>query len=218
MKLLAFVDVHANKLALRELEKKARDADLLVCAGDMSVFGQGLKETLATIDSWNKPCLVIHGNHDDEDDTRALCEKGKNLIFIHQREEKIGALTFTGWGGGGFSRREREFETWAQTLKPLNGRVIVTHGPPFETAIDFQPYFSEHVGCQSYTEAIETLQPVLFLAGHIHECFGENEQRGKTTILNPGPLGVIIELAVKETAPKTPVKKKVPANNKRGKR
>jgi Icc-related predicted phosphoesterase len=213
MKLLAFVDVHANTLALRELGKKARDADLLVCAGDISVFGQGLVETMKTMDSWNKPCLVIHGNHDDEDETRELCEQSKNLIFLHGSEQKIGALTFTGWGGGGFSRKDREFESWAKTLKPITGRVLVTHAPPYGTAIDFQPHFGEHVGCQSYTDAIDKLQPSLALAGHIHECFGEHEQRGKTIILNPGPLGVVIELEAKNTNKETPTKPK-PAKKK----
>ncbi len=76
-----------------------------------------------------------------------------------------------------------------------------------------------HVGCQSYTAAIDALKPALFLAGHIHECFGEHEQRGKTTILNPGPLGIMIELETK-SAPdaKPPTKAKKPATKKRSKR
>ena len=172
----------------------------------MSVFGKGLEETLEEIDSWSKPCLVIHVNHDDEDETAALCKRSKHLVFLHGKEETIGDLTFTGWGGGGFSRRDKAFEQWAKTLRPVAGRVLMTHAPPYETAIDYQPYMDAHVGCQSYTDAITAFKPVLAIAGHIHECFGEHEERGKTIILNPGPLGVMLELATKGTGDAKPTK------------
>jgi Icc-related predicted phosphoesterase len=214
MKILAFVDVHANKLAMRELGRKAQDADLLLCAGDISVFGNSLKESIDIMDSWNKPCLVIHGNHEDEDETRELCERSKHLTFIHGKELTIGGTTITGWGGGGFSRRDTAFERFAAALTPKSSRILMTHAPPYETAIDFQPFLGAHVGCHSYMDAIARLEPALALAGHIHERFGDHEQRGKTIILNPGPLGVMIELQPKSEAAKPKAKAKAKTKKK----
>jgi Icc-related predicted phosphoesterase len=208
VKILAFVDVHVNRLALRELERKARDADLLVCAGDLSIFGRGLAETMEIIDSWGKPCLLIHGNHEEEEETRKRCERSRNLTFIHGKELVVGSFSVAGWGGGGFSRRDKAFEKWARTLTPRPGRILVTHAPPFGTAIDIQPYMNAHVGCASYTEAIDALKPAVMIAGHIHECFGEHEQRGETLILNPGPLGVMLTLDTSESTQKKTVTEK----------
>ncbi|MBW3023162.1 metallophosphoesterase, partial [Candidatus Woesearchaeota archaeon] len=38
MKILAFADPHASLPALKEVEKKAKDADVILCAGDISIF------------------------------------------------------------------------------------------------------------------------------------------------------------------------------------
>jgi Icc-related predicted phosphoesterase len=208
MKLLAFVDVHANQLALKELARKAKDADLLLCAGDVSIFGRGLLETLKTINSWNKPCLILHGNHEDEEEMQALVDALPNLHWIHGCEVQIGDLSVIGWGGGGFAREDPMLESWVAHLEPHPLRVFVMHGPPYNTAID-EPYPGEHVGCKTRRAVIEHLQPLLAIAGHIHENFGERSKVGETLVLNPGPLGTVIDLQPKaqQTAKKTSKKR-----------
>ena len=59
MKLLAFVDMHGSLKALRSIEKKAKKADLLVCAGDLTIFEQGMGYLLHELDKLGKPvhCL-----------------------------------------------------------------------------------------------------------------------------------------------------------------
>ena len=34
----------------------------------------------------------------------------------------------------------------------------------------------------------------LSICGHIHECFGNSDQIGKTLVINPSPNGAIIEI------------------------
>ena len=46
MKILAFADTHGNKKDLKKLEKKSKDADILVCVGDLTWFGKDLEKLL----------------------------------------------------------------------------------------------------------------------------------------------------------------------------
>jgi Icc-related predicted phosphoesterase len=208
MKILAFVDVHANELVLKTLGRKAADADLLICAGDISVFGRGLEETLAVMDSWGKPLLIIHGNHEDEDEMRELVEATKNIRWAHATEHEIAGLSIVGWGGGGFAHTDSALERFAAQLEPKPGRIMIFHGPPLETAIDVA-WAGEHVGCATRRAVIERLQPAVAIAGHIHECFGEHSMIGKSLVMNPGPLGVFLELkaAAKQEKTKKAAKK-----------
>jgi len=38
MKILAFVDVHGSAACLKEIEKKSKKVDIILCAGDLTVF------------------------------------------------------------------------------------------------------------------------------------------------------------------------------------
>lgn len=221
MKILAFVDVHANELVLRELGRKAREADLLICAGDISVFGRGLEETLRTMDSWGKPILAIHGNHEDEDEMRELVEATKNIKWAHAKEHLVAGLSIIGWGGGGFAHTDAKLEAFAKNFEPRAGRILFFHGPPYETAIDVA-WAGEHVGCATRRAVIEKLQPMVALAGHIHECFGEHSNLGNSLVLNPGPLGVLLELKAEKNedassaSQRAPPKKNAAAKKTRG--
>lgn len=77
--------------------------------------------------------------------------------------------------------------------------IMAYHAPPFNTSLDLAPRITEdmtyakvggqpdiiHVGSTSVREAIEDVQPLLSLHGHIHESKGA-EKVGKTLCLNPG--------------------------------
>jgi len=51
-----------------------------------------------------------------------------------------------------------------------------------------------HVGCKSIREFIEENNILLSVCGHIHETFGGANHIGRTLVVNPGPLGRIIEI------------------------
>jgi len=196
MKLLAFTDPHESLVAIKEVEKKAKNAELLVCAGDISIFEQELDAFLARINKIGKTVLLIHGNHEGEQLTETLCQGLKNLVFIHKKLHRIGNYVFIGYGGGGFDEREPDFEKFIEKniakIKPDEKIVLITHGPPYGTRLDV--IGKGHHGCKSYAKYIRILKPELYICGHFHETFGLKDKLGKTLIINPGPKGMLVEI------------------------
>ena len=198
MKLLAFVDVHANTSALKRIEEQAKrhNPDLLVCCGDISIFEQNIDRIIEKLGAIKKPLLLIHGNHESENIVKKLCERYDNIFFLHKKTKEIGNFVFIGYGGGGFSQIDKGFEKFSKTIeKKIIGKktVLLTHGPPYKTALDV--VYDEHVGCMSYTKFIKANQNiVLSVSGHIHDTAGRKDKIGKTTIINPGPKGMIISI------------------------
>ncbi|MBI4449417.1 metallophosphoesterase [Candidatus Woesearchaeota archaeon] len=196
LKILAFTDIHASRTALEKIAQKIEKhkPDLLVCCGDISIFENGLEHTLRKINDLGVRCLLIHGNHEDETLTGALCGKLKHLIFLHKKTVEIDGTLFVGHGGGGFAYEDEDFDTWAKTLEPTmkkSGRVVlVTHQPLHHTKTD-EIYGGEHVGSKSYRRFVMkmTKSLKLVLSGHIHECFGAVDNVNGVCVSNPGPQG-----------------------------
>src|SRR3989344_6875244 len=189
MKILAFTDVHASEKAMEHLREKSRDADILVCCGDLTTFGRELSFYLEQLDSFGKEVLIVHGNHEDSDEVEALCANLPNLTFIHERVIKRNGITFIGFGGGGFSEHEIDFGIFASEHEdelqfPI---IFVTHAPPRDCRLDCLPI--GNVGVYEYREFIDTFHPVFSVFGHLHEFAGEEDRIGETAIINPGPTG-----------------------------
>ena len=198
MKLLAFGDIHANTPAIKHLAStiKKHQPDLLICHGDISIFENHLQTTLKKLALFKKQLLIIHGNHESEQQLSSACKRYPDITFLHKKIKTINNIVFIGYGGGGFSRTDPGFEQFIkkneQKIKDKN-IVLITHGPPYTTKLD--TLNNEHVGCQSYTAFIRKHPTtVLALSGHIHENFGAQDTLGTTMLLNPGPYGKIIEL------------------------
>ena len=51
----------------------------------MTIFEHKMKSILREINSFNKPVLIIHGNHESEENLKEDCKKHKNLIFLHKK-------------------------------------------------------------------------------------------------------------------------------------
>lgn len=196
MKIVAFADPHESLTALKEVEKKAKDAELIVCAGDISIFEQELEAFLERINKIGKTVLLIHGNHEGEHITETLCQGLKNLVFIHKRLHRVGNYVFIGFGGGGFDPVDSDFERFMEKnkakIRPTEKLVLVTHGPPHGTRLDV--LWGEHRGCRSYTKYVKELKPALYVCGHFHETFGAKDKLGKTILVNPGPKGQLVEI------------------------
>ncbi len=208
MKILAFVDTHGDRKAHNTIKKKAKEADLLLMAGDISNFEDKLTENMKDIDSVGKPILVIHGNHEDQDSMRRQCKMNKNTVFLHKGMFRIENYIFFGYGGGGFAEDDREFEKVAKDFKKAikdakeevkkkhHGKklkiVLILHAPPHGT--DMDRIDGRYVGNKSYRKFIDETKPTLVVCGHIHENAGRDQKVGKTILVNPGPEGVIIEL------------------------
>ncbi len=197
MKILTFVDTHGELKALKKLKKKAEKVDLIICAGDISMFSNKLFYFMQQIDSFGKPVLMVHGNHESVDEMKELSKKLKNTIIIHDSIYKIDNYVFFGWGGGGFALRDKKFE------KHINKKfkkyctkefktILVTHAPPYGTKLDI--VYHEHVGSKSIFEFVYKNDVTYVVCGHIHDCNKRRDVIKKTPVLNTGGDGIIIEV------------------------
>ncbi|MDI6737952.1 MAG: metallophosphoesterase [Nanoarchaeota archaeon] len=196
MKILAFVDTHGIKKAFEELLKKAKDADLLVCAGDFTNWGSDTEKWIQFLEKAGKPLILTYGNHESEREVAEVCKKHKFCIYLHRAAYEYGDYIFFGFGGGGFSERNPEFERIGERVKKdIKGKklILITHGPPYGTTLDYLPS-TEHRGCRSIRKFIEEAKPMLCVCGHIHETAGNTDMIEKTFVINPGPFGAMLKV------------------------
>lgn len=194
MKILAFSDIHEDYGAFEVLKKKAHDADFIVCAGDMSIFGNGIEESINMLDNLGKKVFCVHGNHDSEHKMKKLCEKTANVIFIHEGYEIFGDVLVAGYGGGGFSRDDSDFDKYTEKMENIVPKyikiILLTHAPPYGVKLDMVN--GHHVGSRSIRKFIEKYSPSVAVSGHIHETFRKTDKINKTVVVNPGPEGAMI--------------------------
>lgn len=197
MKILAFVDTHGNLNAIKRLLKKGESVDLLICAGDISNFGNNLLSSVSKLQKLKKHMLIIHGNHESEEQMREVSKKFPWVIYIHKGSYQLGNYYFFGYGGGGFSTEDSQYEKtikkFKKTLKKDAKIVLITHGPPYGTRCDLLMH-QGHRGCKTYTKIDKELKPILHICGHLHETASIRDKIGKTLVINPGPEGKIIRI------------------------
>lgn len=192
MKALIFVDYHNHHYNLPLLAKKAEEADIIICAGDFTIFEMDMELTLRAFEEWGKPIYLIHGNHEEEEALKTICERLKHTFFIHNKELDVNGVRLIGWGGGGFNTHDKGLEIARNGWRASEQKtILVTHAPPYGTTLDD---IGRHVGNKTIRDVIETLQPDYCIAGHIHETAGAQDNIGKTTIINPGAAGKIITI------------------------
>ncbi|MBU0665916.1 MAG: metallophosphoesterase [Nanoarchaeota archaeon] len=195
MKILAFTDNHGDPEDLKAVKKKVKNADIIICGGDITIFEHEIEYNMQKINDFGKEVLIIHGNHESDFVIRELSKYFKNIRFMHKKHyEKDGHLFF-GYGGGGFAISDKEFEKKSKSIEKLmkeKKTILILHGPPYKTKLD--NIGGAHVGNKSFTNFIKKTQPELVICGHIHECFHRKDKIGKTRIINPGPDGEIIEI------------------------
>jgi uncharacterized protein len=199
MKFLTFVDLHQDKDVLRKLVTRAKksDIDFILAAGDVSDFGRGLREVLEAFSKVGKTMYFIPGNHEEHMDWEKMIAKYPYVINLHRQDIKIDDYVFLGYGGGGFAQEEAEFRKIARNwYGQYHGKkiVLVTHGPPFLTKLDWLEHLDRHVGHKDYRKFIERIEPKIVICGHLHETAGLTDKIGKTKLLHPGWDGLVIEL------------------------
>ena len=201
MKILAFTDTHGSLLALRRIEQKVKTQkpDLLVCAGDISIFEHGIVGISRRLNRLNKKIIMVHGNHEDDSTFRKLSKSFKNIIFVHKKHYVEDDILFLGYGGGGFALTDKEFEKISNIKfkKIINDNkwkkiILVTHAPPYKTKLD--KLVDGHCGNKSIRHFIDKNKVDLLICGHLHENFGKEDKIRKTKIINPGPYGTMIKI------------------------
>ncbi|MBI5871696.1 metallophosphoesterase family protein [archaeon] len=197
MNILAFVDLHGSRRAFEHLAKRAEESDLLLCAGDISLWERGLEKIFSFFENLNKPLLIIPGNHENAESMLAAAGKFKFIAFLHKASYEFHDMVFFGYGGGGFASQDKNLESiskkFISTIKPGQKKITFSHAPPYGTALDFLQGVG-HRGCISTRKLIEDVNPLVHICGHLHENWGKQDKIGNTVIINPGPQGIILKV------------------------
>lgn len=205
MKIFAFVDLHGDFSELNRIIKKIKKEKpaYIICGGDLSIFGSHLELLSKKLDSLGIPVFMLHGNHEDEDEIKAVAKHMEHIRNMHGRYQTHGKYLFMGYGGGGFALRNPNFEKKTakkfkaeikkHRQKHKNAKLIFfTHGPPYNTTLD--KVHGSSVGCKSLRKFIKEVQPDLVICGHLHENAGKTDKIGKSRLVNPGWKGKMFEI------------------------
>ena len=187
MRICVISDTHGLHAGL-----KLPAADLLLCAGDVSLSG-GRDEIVDFAAWWKKLSyprkLFIAGNHDwlfqlHPREARDIFPKGE---YLQDSEARVGRLRI--WG----SPWQPWFMDWAFNLKrgpalqakwdriPEGIDILLTHGPPWKRA-DLTRR-GVRAGCRDLLRAVQRrVKPRWHVFGHIHESYGVMEEAGTTFI------------------------------------
>ncbi len=169
---------------------KVPDGDVLIHAGDFTMFGQGkqIKRFRKDIEALpHEHKIVIAGNHDikfekDPESARALL--GDDVYYLQDSTVEIGGLRF--WGhpwtppfGHGWAFNEAN-----PPMPPTWIDVLISHGPP-KGVLDYvdRPGGGD-VGCPHLAEWLESNSPKLHVFGHIHCGYGQQGVHVNACICN----------------------------------
>ncbi|MEQ1612992.1 MAG: metallophosphoesterase family protein, partial [Hyphomicrobiaceae bacterium] len=136
MKLLAFSDLHRDAAVARTMVDAARQADVVIAAGDFATMGKGLSDTLDVLRAISVPTILVAGNHDSLDDLRAACANWLHAHVLHGEGASLGGIEFFGMGfevstvdRGPWNSQTSEAEA-TKALSPCPaGAILVTHAP-----------------------------------------------------------------------------------------
>ncbi len=211
MRIVCLSDTHGYH---RDVDVPA--GDVVLVAGDLT--RRGRLEEIRAFDAWlgelpHGEKVVIAGNHDfgfERDPTaRDLLTNARYL-----QDEGLELEGFALWG----SPWQPWFYDWAFNLPrgeelrrvwqriPEETDILMTHGPPagvLDRCAD-----GRRVGCEDLREAVERVQPLLHVFGHIHEAYGF-EEHGDTLFVNasncnreyrPTQPAIVVELVAGQPA------------------
>jgi uncharacterized protein len=197
VKLLAFSDLHRDRERSERLVELAREADMVVGAGDYATMRLGLERAIETLSAITAPTVLVPGNAESDTELWRACAVWPSADVLHGQGKEIGGVQFFGVGGGvpptpfpwSFDLSEEEA---AAKLEVCPERaVLVVHSPPNGHVDEVH---GRHLGSTSVLEAIERKRPVLVVCGHIHQCWGSEATIGTTPVVNIGPEGRFLEI------------------------
>ncbi|MBN2152017.1 MAG: metallophosphoesterase [Candidatus Lokiarchaeota archaeon] len=209
MRILLLSDVGGKAPAIpREL---VEGTDFVLLAGDVTLGARHENvirrnfEAVAGLIPPGKRVFYIPGNHDQPSVADVKAWMPPNFILLHDKHATLHVNGFPrpvlvlGFGGAklglynnfAFDEEEmssslsRLFEsTAAERGASTPFTILLVHDPPSNTKLDYT-FMKTHVGSGAVRKAIESYQPDLAVAGHIHESPGV-DKIGTTTCVNAG--------------------------------
>jgi Icc-related predicted phosphoesterase len=216
LKIAATADVHSGGAEdaerLRNLaQDAARDADVLVIAGDLTNHGrpEEVEVLLEALDRCPIPVLVTLGNHDYESGNAARLSHllEESAVYLLDRSSiVIDGVGFSGVKGfcGGFDQNaanafgEELFKAWvtegildAEALKrQLRGlkterRVALLHYAPIRTTVEGEPpEIHAFLGTSHLARALDEGGAMVAFHGHAHNGRFEGKTPGGVPVFN----------------------------------
>jgi Icc-related predicted phosphoesterase len=199
MKLLLFSDLHAHAAAARSLVKRSGAADVLVGAGDFGNVRRHVQVCIDILRAVDKPAVLVASNNETTAELVEACRNWPQAHVLHGSAVTIGGVEFFGLGSGipvtPFGAWSYDFteEQAAELLSGCpKGCVLVSHSPP-KGAVDVDSR-GRSLGSVAVRDAVDQLEPLLVVCGHIHACAGQYVRLGRSPVVNAGPAGVEWEL------------------------
>ncbi len=190
MKILAFSDLHHSRSRAEAIVEAAKDADLVIGAGDFCNMRQELPAAMGMLGGMAAPLIVVPGNAESSVELIHAAPHGARVL--HGGGIEIDGLRLFGLGYGvpvtPFGDWSCDLsEAQAESMLAACGQVdiLILHSPP-RGVVDLTSG-GVSVGSVAIREAIERLQPELALCGHVHECWGKSGEIGRTRVVNLGP-------------------------------
>lgn len=197
MKLLAFSDLHRDQDRAERLVGLAREADVVLGAGDYATMRKGLEGTIEVLSAIAAPTVLVPGNAESDTELWQACASWGTAHVLHGQALELAGERFFGLGGGvpptpfGWSFDLSEDEAAAKLESCPEGAILVVHSPP-KGHVDEAG--GRHLGSESVLAAIERKQPALVVCGHIHQCWGREATIGTTPVVNVGPEGRFFDI------------------------
>ena len=162
----------------REIE--VPPGDLLIHAGDITMDSRSA-EKLIDFNDWlgelpHRCRVVIPGNHDGflEDPSRRGLISNATLLV----SEDIEFMGLKIWGspatpllGEAFGVVSENGRAELYSRIPDDTDILITHGPPYGI-LDQSPGSEHHQGCRQLLAAVQRVQPMMHVFGHIHGGYG----------------------------------------------
>jgi Icc-related predicted phosphoesterase len=200
LKILAAGDIHGDMSLASKLAQQAEDehVDLVILCGDITNFEMSTKNLIGPFVKKHKKVLLIPGNHESFATADFLAEVYgvKNIHGYSVKYKDVGLFGCGGANVGIEQLNENEIydvlKKGFDKIKYLKKRIMVTHVHPSETIMEkFTQFFP---GSDGVKKAIDRFQPDILLCSHVHEAEGIEEKVGKTTVINVGKKGKILEI------------------------
>ena len=197
MKILAFSDLHCDIKTAQNLVHKAKNVDVLVCAGDLSIIHKGLEKLIKIFSEVSIPTILVPGNNETTDNLTTACKDWKAATILHGSGIKINGIDFWGLGGGvpttpwdwSYDLTESEASEMLEAC-PKNA-ILISHSPPKGFGDDAG---GMSLGSEAVLNCIKEKQPKIVFCGHIHECWGKMYLVNGSTVYNCGPNGQIVNI------------------------
>jgi Icc-related predicted phosphoesterase len=194
-RILAFSDMHLSAHCAAEIREAARDADLIIGAGDFCNGRHGLAEAMELLWTLERDAIYVPGNAESAEELKAAT----SAVVLHGTGvEKAGlkifglgyAVPVTPFGSWSCDLTEAEAETLLAGMEAAD--ILISHSPP-KGVVD-RASSGVSFGSTAVRAAIERVQPRLCLCGHIHDSWGKSGFIGQTAVHNLGPSATWFEV------------------------